>query len=362
MSWIAFCNSSVAETVNRKTFINAALLWLFVCLGTAGCSKPHTDSSGRPDGLGRQDGVNTAPLRLMLAAVEAERDADFASQSKVDAALNLVAGLADSYELVTLARRDSLVALLEEDEEPATARLIAERLAVDGLLFLQIGRIENVLRVGLTIKSGEDYAESSEGVGWALIRYRQVDNDKPVFDPALLRALQRAFADAEGKPDLFAAAEVPYDIAPAQPLVVGGIAVRNDSLLPGWKLFSEKVVVSYDAVLSIIDEAMQFPRYVVYDIDSRDSAYARNNLHMAENYHPPTVLEIETLQAFAVTHFITGSLERNPGGALLTLQFCAIENGRLRELRSEATSIVEDSRQELQSALRLLTGRLLEES
>lgn len=349
--------------MNISVQMFCALCMLLFC-GLTSCGK--TDHTGGVDQTRqamrgpKQDGK----LRLMIAVVNQSPSIEDSLAGRFDAALNLIAtALPEQFELVTLQQRNDAIRTLEAQGQEPTAAKIADELDVDRLLFFRAVRLENMLRVAMTMTQAPDFLKSTEGTGYALIRYRNEETGNRIYDTAILEALQRALADAIGDSAMFAQAEPPLArVQPVPTLVIGGISFGDHGTRPVWEIFSDKISVSYEMVLQIFDAVRETPRYVVYDIDSRDSMYAVRKLYMVENYRRPSSLEMQILEQFEVHYLISGSLERTAKDeAVLTLQLGELNRGMYRQIAQQKTTIREDSREELMQSVRTLASALLKQ-
>jgi hypothetical protein len=145
--------------------------------------------------------------------------------------------------------------------------------------------------------------------------------------------------------------------------VVGGLEYRDTGELRRWEWFARKVVTSYDAVLQLIDTLRRHPGYVVCDIDSRDTLFARAGLMEPENYRPPSPVELRLLRAAEVDYYVWGTIERVPEGARIRLQLARLQgdarNAWLEPVREVEGSVAEDSVVLFRKQLRQLGGELL---
>lgn len=333
--------------------ICVALLLLcssLVSCGNTGEQDSKTDEAG-------QHGKTTVQekLRLMIAVVNQGPMFEDSLAGACDAALNLIAQEQPMFELATLRQRNDAIQEIEAQGGNPTAATIATHLKVDRLLFINIMRLENMLRVAVTMTKAPAYKQKDEGVGYALIPYRNERTGKRIYDTALLEALQRAVAQAVGNPSLFGT------VRPAPTLVVGGIHFKDMGIKPVWQLFENKIPVSYEMVLNVFHAVKNTPNYVVYDIDSRDSIYALRNLYMVENYQAPTPMEMGILEQFEVEYIISGAFVRNTkNDATLTLQLGQLRKGVYNEVASERASVQADTKEELMKVVRETAAKLLQ--
>ncbi len=302
----------------------------------------------------------TALLRVLVASVQTGPNVPASLDRKVDAAMGLACFASNHYAAISFAARDSVVQKLQSEGKEPSALAVATELKADRIVFVQINRIANMLRVELASSKGEKFAETGKGEGYSLLKYHT--DTSIVYDPSLLEALQRAFAAAEKDSLMYLVAEKDMRVFPAPPLAVVGIEFR-DSLKIISKIFDLKSqpVNGYDAVLTIFQTAKESSKYAVFDMDTRDSIYALENLVYVENNKAPSVVELKVLYKYGIQYCITGSISRTEESTVLTLQLCAITpDFTLKKIRAERAIISdEDSIAELRQSLTRLTKKLL---
>ncbi len=302
----------------------------------------------------------TALLRVLVASVQTGPNVPAALDRKVDAAMGLACFASNHYSAISFAARDSVVQKLQNEGKEPSALAVAAALKADRIVFVQINRIENMLRVELASSKGEKFAETGKGEGYSLLKYHT--DTSIVYDPSLLEALQRAFAAAEKDSLMYLVAEKDMRVFPAPPLAVVGIEFR-DSLKIISKIFDLKAqpINGYDAVLTIFQTAKASAKYAVFDMDTRDTIYALENLVYVENNKAPSVVELKVLYKYGIQHCITGSISRTEESTVLTLQLCSITpDFTLKKIRAERAIITdEDSIGELRQTLTKLTKKLL---
>lgn len=346
-------------TTTAYKYLRLFLAAIICCL--VSCNSSEADSSARTDNADKQAGTTASePLRIMIATVTQGPNIEDTLEGRCDAALNLIASeLPGRFTLVSFSERNKAIQDIEAAGEEPTALRIAEKLKVDRLLFLKVMRLENMLRIGLKMTAAPAFQSSSDGIGYALVRYRNAAGQR-VYDTALLEALQRALADAVRDSSLFAQAKTVDPVRPAPTLVVSGIRFDDQKMKPDWNMFEDKVVTSYEMVLKVFETIKDSPRFVAYDIDSRDSMYAMRKLYMAENYQAPTGQEMGLLESFEVKYMISGSfVRRTPAVADLTLMLGKLERGNYTEVARRTTTITADSREQVLGALQNLATELV---
>lgn len=303
----------------------------------------------------------SAPLRAVIAAVQLSANVPASLEYKVDAAFGLACFASGKYTAVSFAARDSAARMVESQGKEPTALTVAHELKADRLLFVQVSRIENILRVQVASAKGDNFAQTTRSEGYSLLRFHQ--NDTTIlYDPSLLEALQRAFAAAEGDSMMFAKAEKDMQVFPAPPLAIIGIEFI-DSVKTLSKIFDAKQqpVNGYDAVLTIFQTAKTSNKFTAFDMDTRDTIYAIEQLEYVENNKPASLVELKILYKYGITHCIVGSLIRSEKGTILTLQLCELSpNGKLTKIRSQRGIISDDDNiGELRQMLTQLTRKIL---
>ncbi|NLO20091.1 MAG: hypothetical protein GX121_09520 [Ignavibacteria bacterium] len=303
------------------------------------------------------DSLKVSKKTLFLANVSVAENIENLSDYKIEAALSLAIELSNKYRFLSTPEIDSLLKA-NQLKEDLTAIQIAKKLKIEKILFLSINRLANMLRVELKSVLTRDEKKVSNGIGYAQLNYKDT-LDNFIYDAALLLAIQRAFASSENSPNLYADLEGKLIAYPAEPLIIGGIEFQNNKNLPEWHLFNNNAVNSYFAAQTIFEIAKETPRFAVYDLESRDSIYALFNLHIIENYRPPTSYELDALNTLEVTHYITGTFIRNEEGANIELYLCHITKKRLEVIRIESEKLLSDSMEEFSKKLRAAAERLV---
>lgn len=283
---------------------------------------------------------------------------------KTDAAFALALFASDKYRLIPFADRDSVLAEMRKENPEVTAAQLAQRLGASQAAFVTVNRLQNILRVSVSCRYGQNYSELREGIGYALLKYRRGGEDSILYDPALLIAAQRAFAASQGDSMLYRKAEREMRVFPAKLLVpthlefVKKVETTSTLFDP-----QKKPVTAYDAMQTIFLAAKDHPLYVPLDVDSRDSVYALANLFDVENANPPNVIELKTLYQLEIRHCLMSKLTQETKDDLtLEMKLCEITpDGNLRLLRGEKTALAGDKIVDLQRALTKTTRKILRE-
>ncbi|MCX7735487.1 MAG: hypothetical protein N2319_02125 [Candidatus Kapabacteria bacterium] len=306
----------------------------------------------------KNDLDSNSRILVLLGNVELGPEVHDLEASKIEAGLHLACELSKKFRLIPITVRDSVINLMLEQKKDPTAENLAKELQADKVYFAVINRLHNMLRIDLTAFDTKASKKKYKGKGYANLRYREEKTNKIIYDPALLKAFQRAMADAENDSLLFGFLEDNLKVYPAASLIIGGIDFQEDKTLPSWKLYEKKVVTSFDATEIIFNEIKDHPKFAVYDNPSRDSLYSLFHMHIVENYRPPTSFEILALNAMEVDYYITGLLKRVNEGALLEIVLCKVNKKNLEVVKSEKEMIYEDSIEEFRAAVKKSIRRI----
>ncbi len=283
------------------------------------------------------------------------------SDTKADAALALAMRLTDKYGFVDKFTRDSLA--VQQTKAQGEAKLLdVGRLSLaDQIAFMRIDRFNSILRVELQLISVSDTSKRQNGRGYAFLNFRELADDKAVFDPTLLAAVQRAFAEAVGNKELFANLQGKLAVKPAPTLVVAGVVFEETEGFHSWKLVDKKTVSSYQAVEEIFDAAKNSPKFVTYDIETRDSIYKLFNLYLVENYSMPSFPELDALRKFDISYYIAGSYVQKQEQADLSLSLFKITPDNVIKLESVTDVLEKDDLGIFSELMRKMTKKLLED-
>ncbi len=367
--------SKIFTTYNRNSkhvftsLVQMRRLLLFICsffffleLASAyGFDKPDSTTNI----LKQRDSIRISPFFLkasktyLIGNIKLGKEVSDLQELKVEAALTLAGGIAEKFKVVPLSVRDSVAQKIVEKNKVPAVSAIAEKLAVDRILFVTVNRVENMLRVDIVSVDAGNMSSKTEGTGYALLHFINERTDKDVYDPTLLAAVQRAIAVCEGDSSLYKNAPGKFSVIPAPTLVIGGIDFQDNKEYPLWDLYARMPVTSYDMVQTIFETARDCRDYVVYDIDTRDTIYAMFNLIYVENYRAPTKFELEILNKFQVDYYLSGVFRRLEGGAELELSINKIIGEKLKPLKSEKGELKSDDLYSLRDLVKSLTKKLL---
>ncbi len=283
---------------------------------------------------------------------------------KTDAAFALALFASDKYRLIPFAERDSALASMRRENPDVTAAQLAQRLGAAQAAFVTVNRLQNILRVSVSCRYGQNFADLREGIGYAVLKYRRGGEDSILYDPALLIAAQRAFAASQGDSMMYKKADRDMRVFPAKLLVPTHLEFKQ-KVGTASTLFDpqKKPVTAYDAMQTIFLAAKDHPLYVPLDVDTRDSVYALANLYDVENANPPNVVELRALYQLEIRHCLMSELTQETKDALsLGMKLCEITaDGNLRLLREEKLAVDGDRVKDLQRALTKITRKILRE-
>ncbi len=333
-----------------KAMAIISLIMLYSCSTNAPASKEvaQTDTQiVKPDTvLGKK--------KLMLAKATFGPEAkDKIDGTRIEAALYLANQLGKKYDYIDTKTRDSIIKELRTENPKFTSDDFNKRINADKLYFFQTDLMANMLRVQLSAVNPKT-GEKNQGVGYALVHYFQEKDNAPVYDPALLKAMQRAIAVCEKDSTLFAKNDTLLFAIPAPTLVISGIEYKSSSEYKEWALFTNQEVNSYFALESIYDTLKNRKDVVLYDLPSRDSIYSLFNLRIPENQRATNQTEFACLAKLEVDYIISGSFIRNEKGATLELLLNRIKDNRVSFVNKVSIDIDDDNkvlfREKVQSA------------
>lgn len=250
------------------------------------------------------------------------------SREKAETGMQLALSLSRQALLYPGQMMDSVLAHYDESDMPNAFQL-AEKVGAHHVLFANLARIEQTLRVNLvsidldSLEEGFDLndalATAAKGEGFAYVNYWQKDG-KPMLDPAIITATQRAFANLKADSLLYADAQEPYEVYPWPTLVLGGIKLRDTT---GYEikseLFTHKLISSFAASEAIFEKLGKDGPFVVWDLATRDTLLTYENLYGVENYNLATKAEMSALWKAGANKMILGTLTRIAKGARIDL-------------------------------------------
>lgn len=281
------------------------------------------------------------------------------SPEKVDAAMNLAIMNSGRYTYIPKKVTDSVAAEMKKEKSRVTSRMLAKHFDADYMMISNTSVLKNMLRTDIILHAVQGKSDEVTGKGYDLINYRLTGSDKLVYDPSLLSAAQRAFADAVDDTLLYDSLSGSLQVYPAPTLVVGSFFFKETEGLYDWRLYDNKVVNSFDAVVNTIDTIRESKNFVVYDEETRDAIYAMFGLYAVENYTLPSREEVRALSELEVEYFIGGGIERVKEGAAIMLNLYKISKGELLFVRGVDELLEEDSLVKFIEKVRQAAGRLI---
>lgn len=341
-------------------------LFLLIFLITLqSCSNSVSNKSSISNSNSNQNS-NLKKQKLFLANFKTSDNIKDLSDGKGQAAFNLAIDLSGKYTNVSLEKRDSLTKEWSKLKTRNTVYTMGQELGADKMVFIFVNKLENLLRVDLNIVDMEDTAEKQFGKGYALIKYREKDLEKQIYDTALLTAIQRALSAATKDTLLYDDAKGSFRVFPTPTIVIGGIdfqeeidSEKSNINLIRWDLFKNKEVNSFDAVESIFEEIYKNDKYIPYDVASRDSMFAYYGMYGIDNCHLPSNEEINILYTMEVDYYIFGVFAKGDNGAKVTLSLNKVAHNNLVTIRKEEGIITKDDIKELRIKVKELANKLI---
>lgn len=300
-------------------------------------------------------------LKVMIAQAEFGKNLSHLPLFKIEAGLNLALNLSEKYKLITFIEKDSCLKELKKEKENITVLDLAKALKADLMVFIKINSFVNMMRAEVVSVNVSEPEIKKRGLGYGLIRYYNEENDAVIYDPTILKTLQRAFAGSVRDSNMFIHCSGEYKVRPVPTLVIGGLQYIDDEAYPRWNLFWERVVSSYDALETMFEQAQLSPNYQCYDVETRDSIYSMFNLHIPENYNAPTKFEINALNKMEVEYYLTGEFKRIRTGAFIELRLCKIEGFQLEIIKTVNDFLEKDDKEEFRKILKKLVYKLLDD-
>jgi len=293
--------------------------------------------------------------KIILGDVQIGFGIDSLDKWKIHAALSLATKITGKYELISNEDIDSLKSFLEYAPSLSEA---FDSLEASYFAFVSVNRLENMLGLDLKLKNNEYGSKILMGRGYSNLSFQIGNSGLKIYDPPLLRAMQRAFAGAIKDTMLYDSLKGDLKVYPAAATVIGGIKYIDNDNLRKWDLFETKVVSSYFACETIFEHSYQNNFYEIYDLASRDSIYSMYRLYGVENYDLPSSHELKALEEMDVEYYITGQFIRTDEGAELKLYLSKISGQNLRIIKKAEATLKEDSLEKYGNLLKELTLEL----
>lgn len=293
---------------------------------------------------------------IMLGNVEIKGETEQLNGVKFSAAMNLACKLSAKYNYIPTSVRDSLIKNSNVNVENSILDL-AEKADADYITFAQVNTLKNIIRTQITLVETQNPDNKKTGIGYSEIKYISADSGELLYDPALLKSLQRAMADCVNDSNLFVNSSIGLNVKPLPTLVIGSIAYKNESQNE-WNLYLDKEIGSFSGVETIFDVIKNTEEYVLYDTETRDSAFKIFGFHIIENYSAPSSSELQTLYKLAVDYYVSGKLILKDESAELEIALYKIEKNGLNLIRKENEFFEDDSRMVFLEYLIRATKRL----
>lgn len=290
---------------------------------------------------------------------EAKKAFDFA---KIEAAVYFTNRLTGKYHYIDLRARDSVSQEVLDSNPNATSQDILNAINPDVVYFIHANVLANMLRISMT-KYDVKSKTSTDGIGYSLAHYVRVTDAKPLYDPAIFEATERAVAVCEADSGLFnrrTGVDSVFNLVPVPTLVISGIQMNEDSVSTKWNLFEDPEVTSYFMIESMFDTLKANRDFAVYDTESRDSIYALFNLKIPENQRAINPLELACLAKVEVDYAVSGHfLHHSDSTGVLELLLLKLNEKSAESVSKETVIINEDSREKLGEAVKSAVIKLL---
>ena len=284
------------------------------------------------------------------------------SPDKIESALYLATGISKKYSFIDTKFRDSVLSVIKSKNPNFEPNDFVQALNADRMYFFQIDLLANMLRVHLNSLNPKTNAKS-EGIGYALVHYFHKEDNKPLYDPALLLAVQRAIAVCEKDSLMYASeADSVFYALPSPTVVISGIEYKDDPALEKWGLFNNQEVNSYFALESIFDTLKLRKDIVLYDLATRDSIFSLFRLKIPENQRAASQVELSCLSKLEVELVISGTFTRIETGARLELFLLNLHQGNLSIIAKHTVEFTDDSRIKFRQAVQTTAAELMKKA
>jgi hypothetical protein len=273
-------------------------------------------------------------------------------------ALVLAINLSKKYNAVAYKKVDSLIST-SYLRKRLNINELAQKTGANKILFPSISVLNNMIRVEIKEKNVGKNIINKNGIGYSLLNYRDIENDKPIYVPTLISAFQRAFMNLVNDSTLYESYDNLYKIYPAKTLAISGLEFIDNEDYKKWYLFDEKQLMSFDMIETIFDVVAYHHNYVVYDTPSRDTLFSFFNIYETANHTAPSKTELTAFKNIGVESFISGSVERERMGVKITLNLFDLEEGIYKKNKTASFTIEEDKLSEIRFGVRMATVKLL---
>ncbi len=303
--------------------------------------------------------VSKEKEKFLIANIDYSKSIGFLSPYKFEAAFDIACKLSEKYELISSKKRDSVALVFQENKKHNSALDVAIELKANYVLFANVNVIGNMLRVDLTVINNDSIQKRTKSFGYSAISKRNFEDNSMIYDPAILAATQRALAVAMKDSLMYDKLSGTAKVYPAKTLVIGGLFYVDDKSNKEWDLFKNKELSSYDACETIFKQAFHTSKYVLYDMETRDSIYSMFGLKTPENFNAVSAFELRALSHLDIDNFISGVFKKVENGVEIELILSDLEKGVLTQKMSVKGFLKEDSIIEYRNVLQQLTVELL---
>ena len=333
----------------KSIFFNSLFLFFLIKINLI-ASENNFSSDAKLD-------KNYTKLYIAHTTIGRGIDTTHFDESKIFAAINLIAIFSEKYQLIP---QQLIQEKIETLTKPINAFDIANAVEADKILVIKIEQLRNIIRAEISSLNTKQPEQITTTEGFAVINYFENQTNIPVYDPTILKALQRAFALNDNDSLMFAKLPAPFFVKPVPNLVITGMEFKNDLNYIKWEVFAEQVVRSYEFAETIYDEIKNIDDWVVFDIDSRDAIYEMFNFFLVENNIAPSKNETAALAKFGVNHFISGKIERNKNGITISLTLNNInQRNEIIPLKSVSENIYVNDVKKTKEAIQALARKIL---
>lgn len=285
-------------------------------------------------------------------------DTTLLKPTKIYAAINLICMLTDKYALIS----DSIIShATEKIPQPCTAFDVAKSVEADIILIIKVEQLHNIIRTEIISVDPKRPDTAKTGEGFALLHLFKKKSDEPIYDPALLTALQRAFAVVENDSLMFQNQIDPFNVTPVPNLVIAGIEFHNNPQYNNWEVFANPLITSFEYTEVIFEVIHNSKKYLVFDTESRDAIYGMFNLALIENNIAPSNNELDALKRFGVSYYITGKLVRTKYGVEITLSLNQLSQYGNIQIKSVSDTVNKNKILDVKNTIKNLAEKLIEE-
>jgi len=296
--------------------------------------------------------------KILISQINISKFLPDVSQDKLLAAATLATTFTDNYRIIKSEFADSINKIFIQDKSKNLDSIVGS-FGIDYYLYCSLNRFENMVRIDLVLKSLNKNDSIRKGVGYANRKYKMIDGDASISDPAILKAFQSAFAAAVGDTNLYMnLPEAILRVKPAPTLSIGSMEFKDKDFRKQWNLFEDKLANSYDACEVMFEEANKSSDYVAYDIQTRDTMYTKFKFYLIENYNALTNYELDILQKFDISYCLTGQIERFEDNAVITLNLLQLKEGKVFVVGSASETVTHDTLTKYRDALRTACRKL----